>query len=371
MSYDTTAPIPGWPPQPMPPRPAGWRRTPLWALITGGLALAGLIVGLVIWQPWNPPPNAPAAVSARSATATTADVSWAQSAGGATPVKYVIYRDGKQAGTVAASQLSWTDSGLLPGSKHRYTVVAVGGGQRSGHSTQATVTTLAPPPVKVGVTKATWTTITVGWRPSPQGPVPSQYTVYNGTTKVASLPGTTDSYRMAGLTSGTAYQVSVTARWGNATSAPCPAIAALTLEPPLSGSVPLTLKVTSTPGAATGLSAGQHWTDSWQFTANCKSTGCTLATSADLGRSKQFTVAMTRSGGGYSGSTTARLFTCDGVAVPNTITLRIYPKSGAVRNGGWTSWNGTMVLTLPYVSVSASYYCPTQSWDFALAGTGS
>jgi hypothetical protein len=376
MSYDTTAPIPGWPPaQPVPPQPGRRGRPPLWALITGGVALVGLIVGLLIWQPWNPPPNPPAAVSARSATATSVDVSWTASKGGATPSKYVIYRDGTQAGTVPASQTSWTDTGLQPGSRHDYTVAAVGGGQQSGQSKPVSVRTITPPPVSVAVAKATWTTVTVHWSPSPQGPVPNQYTVYNGTTELASLPGTTDSYSLTGLVAGQSYQVSVSARWGSATSAPSTPIQAATLDAPLSGSVPLTMKVTSTPGSGASLTVGEHWTDTWQFTANCASTSCTLTDSAEFAppnlQVKQFTVKLTPSGDGYSGSTTAEVTSCDGVAVHNTISLSVYPNSGAVANGGWTKWNGSMVLSSPYITANSTYYCPSQSWNFALTGTGS
>jgi hypothetical protein len=86
MSYDTTAPIPGWPPaQPEPPRPRQWRVRPRWALVAGGVALVALIAGLLVWQPWNPPPNAPTAIHVVSQTATSADVSWSASKGGGKP----------------------------------------------------------------------------------------------------------------------------------------------------------------------------------------------------------------------------------------------------------------------------------------------
>jgi hypothetical protein len=375
MSFDTTAPIPGWPPaQPVPPQP-GSRRTRLWALIAGGVALVGLVVGLLVWQPWNPPPSPPTAVNATSATATSADVSWSPSQGGATPAQYVIYRDGKQAGSVPASKASWTDTGLLPGSKHEYRVAAVGDGQQSGQTKAISVTTLTPPPVGVAVAKATWTSVSLHWSPSPQGPVPSQYLVYNGTTQVAALPGTTDSWELTGLSTGQNYQVSVAARWASATSAPSAPIQAATLDAPLSGSVPLTLKVTSTPGSGASLTVGEHWTDTWQFSAGCSSTRCTLTDSAEFDppnvQVKQFTLKLTPSGGGYSGSTTAKVTNCGGIGVNNTIHVSVYPGSGAVSNGGWTKWNGTMVLSSPYTTASSSTFCPSQSWDFSLTGTGS
>jgi hypothetical protein len=373
MSFDTTAPIPGWPPaQPVPPQP-GRRRTRLYALIAGGVALVGLVAGLLVWQPWNPPPNPPTDVSATSASATSVLVSWVPAHGGATASSYVIYRDGKQVGTVSSGEVSWTDNGLLPGSRHEYRVAAVGDGQQSGQTDAISVTTLTPPPIGVAVAKATWTSVDVHWSASPQGPTPSQYLVYKGTTQVASVPGTTDSYELTGLTTGQNYQVSVAARWPSATSVPSASIQAGTLDAPLSGSVPLTLKVTSTPGSGASLSVGEHWTDTWQFSADCSATRCTLTNSAEFDppdlQVKEFTLTMTPSGDGYSGSTTAQITKCGSVAVHNTISMNIYPNSGAVSNGGWTKWNGTMVLSLPYTTASSTTFCPNQSWNFSLNGT--
>jgi Fibronectin type III domain len=375
MSFDTTAPIPGWPPaQPVPPQPAK-RRTRLWAMIAGGVALVGLVVGLLVWQPWNPPPNPPTGVSLTSSTATSVLVSWVPAKGGATPASYVIYRDGKQVGTVSASKLSWTDTGLQPGSKHAYRVAAVGDGQQSGQTKAITVTTITPPPVGLATGKATWTSVDVHWAASPDGPEPTQYVVYNGTTQVAAVPGTTDSYELTGLTTGQKYQVSVAARWGSTSSAPSTSIQAGTLDAPLSGSVPLTVKVTSTPGSGASLTVGEHWTDTWQFSANCSSTSCTLSNSAEFDppdlQVKQFTIKMSPSSGGYSGSTTAEVTKCGSVTVHNTISVSVYPNSGAVSNGGWTKWNGTMTLSSPYTTASSSTFCPAQSWHFSLSGSGS
>jgi hypothetical protein len=347
----------------------------LYALIAGGVALVGLIAGLLVWQPWNPPPNPPTAVHVSSPTATSVLVSWIGSKGGATPVQYVIYRDGTQVGTVSASNASWTDTRLLPGSKHVYRVAAVGDGQQSGQTNAVSVTTITPPPVGVAVAKATWTSVTVKWSASTQGPTPDHYMVYNGTTQVASLPGTTDSYELTGLSTGQSYQVSVAAGWGSVTSAPSASIQAPTLDAPLSGSVPLTVKTTGTPGSGASLTVGEHWNDTWQFTAGCTATRCTLTDSGEFDPPsvavKQFSVKLTPSGDGYSGSTTAKVTSCGSVAVSNTIRVSVYPNSGAVSNGGWTKWNGTMVLSSPYVTASSSTYCPSQSWNFSLAGTGS
>jgi hypothetical protein len=354
------------------PPPPSKRRRRLWAAITGGVALVALVIGLVIWQPWNPPPNAPTAVRVSSPTATTAEVSWTASKGGATPDHYVIFRDGQQAGSVPASQTSWTDTGLTPGSSHQYTVAAQGGGQTSGQTTKVPVTTITPPPVGLKVAKATYSSVNITWTPSPKAPTPSGYTIYDGTTPLSSVGGSTTSYNYTGLSAGQQYSITIVARWGTATSAASSPLSAYTLSAPLTGSVPLTWHVLTTPGGQAWGKPGQTWTDTWQFTASCSST-CTLTDSGEFAPPglavKAFTVKMNPSGSGYSGSTTAQVTECGSVKVQNAITLSITPK--AVNSGAWTSWTGSMRLSSPYVNASSTTFCPSQSWTFSLTGAGS
>jgi hypothetical protein len=342
--------------------------------VAGGVAIVALIAGLLVWQPWNPPPNAPTAINAVSKTATSVDVSWKASQGGAKPAQYIVFRDGKQAGVVPASQTSWTDTGLVPGSSHQYTVEASAGGQQSGPSTKAAVTTITPPPVSVSVSKVTYTSEVITWSPSPQGPVPDKYTVYDGTTALGTVPGGANSYALTGLTPGSDHQLTVTAQWGSATSSPSASLDAPALSPPLQGSVPVQFKAVNVPGGSTGINQGEHWSDTWQFTSTCSASSCTMKDSAEfappnLGNAT-FTVNLSPSGGGYSGSTTAKLTSCNGTSVTNTITLNIAANSGAVSHGGWTAWNGTMTVSSPYIQVNSTYYCPQQSWQFSLSGTG-
>jgi hypothetical protein len=343
--------------------------------VGGGVALVALIAGLLVWQPWNPPPNAPTAIHAVSATATSVNISWTASQGGAKPDQYIVFRDGKQVGVVPASHTSWTDTGLAPGTSHEYTVEAAGGGQQSGPSVKAGVTTITPPPVGLSVSKVTYTSEVLAWSPSSQGPVPDQYTVYDGTTLLGTVAGTTDSYTLTGLTPGSDHQLTVTARWGSAASAPSASLDAPALYPPLQGSVPVQFKTVSVPGGSTGINNGEHWGDTWQFDPHCTASRCTMSDSAEFGPpnlgSRTFTVNLSPSGGGYSGSTTAKLTNCDGTGVTNTITVSIAANSGGVSHGGWTAWHGTMQVSSPYIQVNGTFYCPQQSWQFNLSGTGS
>lgn len=363
---------PGWgAPVPAPPR----RRRRVWPLVLTGVLVFGVVAGLLVWAPWNtPPPGAPAAVVATSSTATSAAVSWAVSTGGATPDHYIILRDGTQIGSVPAGQTSFTDKGLAPGSTHEYTIIAAAGTRRSSDSVEARVTTITPSPVDLAGVKATWTTVTFGWSPSPLGPTPTGYVIYSGGNDIALVPGTTNSYDLTGLAPGHSYQYQVVARWGNSASAPSAPLTVSTLAPPLTGDVPVNVKTVSTPGPGASLHVGESWSDTWQFAPHCTAASCPMTASADLAAPgfavTDFTIALHNSGGAYSGSTTAQISKCSTVTDTDTVTLRIAAK-GAVTNGAWNAWSGTMKVSAPYTTVGTQYYCAAQSWTFAVSGTGS
>jgi Fibronectin type III domain len=377
MANQDAFPWPPAPPAPPPPspsksaRPGGMRET--WIIAVSAVVVVGLAVGLVVWAPWHKVPVAPAAVHAQSPTATSVLVSWAPSQGGATIDYYLVLRDGNQVGTVPASQTSYTDTGLAPGTAHRYTIIAASGSQRSSPSLAINVTTLAPSPVGLAVAQQTWTTVDVRWSPSSKGPVPDEYLIYSGGTSIAAVPGTIDSYSVTGLTPGTAYQYQVAAKWGGRESRPSPALSAMTLTPPLQGSVPVHVTTLSTPGSGASLSVGQKWNDTWTFSSACTVNRCTLTTHAEFAApgfaAQPFTMTLSSSGSGYAGSTQADITKCGSVNVKNTVTLSITANKGAVQNGGWNAWSGTMVLNSPYVMASSTTFCAVQSWQFAVTGT--
>jgi len=335
--------------------------------------VVGLAVGLVVWAPWHKVPVAPTVVHAQSPTATSVLVSWAPSKGGATIDRYLVLRDGKQVGSVPASQTSYTDTGLAPGTAHRYTIVAASGTQRSSPSLAVKVTTIAPSPVGLAIVQETWTTVDFRWSPSPKGPVPDEYLIYSGGTSIAAVPGTIDSYSVTGLNPASAYQYQVAAKWGGQESRLSPALAAATLAPPLQGNVPVHVTTLSTPGSGASLSVGQKWDDTWKFSSDCTGNKCTLTTNAEFAApgftAQPFTMTLTSSGSGYAGTTKAEVSKCGSINAKNTVTLHITPNQGAVDNGAWNAWSGTMVLSSPYVMASSTTFCAAQSWDFAVTGT--
>jgi hypothetical protein len=355
------------------PTPPRRRRRPwIWAL--AAVAVAGLAAGLLVWAPWHQPPVAPAAVFATSRTATSVLVSWPASKGGGAPDHYLVLRDGRRVGSVPASRRSFTDVGLAPGSRHRYAVMAQAGAERSAATVKtAVVRTMTPSPVGLTVAAATWTSLELRWSPSPLGPVPDHYKIYNGDRSVGVVAGTADSYDVTGLAPGGTYQYQVTAVWGSAVSAPSVPVQAATLLPPVSGFLPVKVNTTSAPGAGATPTVGEHWNESWQFTPHCSATRCVLRLGIQFGASghAQTPVTMTLRGSGrrYAGSARAQITTCSSsVKQTNTVTVSIAAK-GAVTHGWWPAWTGTMRLNSPYTAFGGGY-CLASSWRFSVASTG-
>jgi len=358
-----------YPPPPPPPR----KRIRWLFPVIGGVVLAALIAGLLVWQPWNPSPNAPASLSGTSPTATTVTLSWPAVRGGATPVGYLIFQpNGVQVGDVPASETTWTGTGLTPGTRYQYEVKTEGGGQQSGPSPIATVTTLAPPPTGVTAT-ATYTTVTLNWTPSSLGPTPSQYTVFSGGNVVTTLPGTTTSYTATGQSTDSPFQLTVVSHWGSHASAPSAPATGSTLSAPLSDpAANVTVTPTSMPSGATGATVGTGYPFNWSFSPSCTVSACTLSTGASVPTAGSddyypFTVSLKGSGARLSGATKTQFSTCNSVKTNDTVVVNLSTDAATISNGAWAAWSGTIKITSPYTT-SGSYYCQPQTWTFKVSG---
>ena len=359
-------------PGPAPGPPRGWRvsnRAKVASVAIG--AIATMIAGMVVWSPWKPAP--PTALHATSRTATSVLVSWRASAGSLIgPGNYLVLRGGKQVGSVPAGDTSWTDHGLAPGMTYHYSVVAAGLGH-SAPSATTTVTTMTPSPVRL-TADATHTTVALHWSPPPLAPAPDAYLLYNGTSLVDTLAGTTTAYVDKSQAPGTSFNYTVIAQWGNNLSRPSAAASGETVAAPLNSTVPVHVDTTGSPGPSWGpIVVGYDWDDTWTATPTCTPNNCTMSVTVDIGPSDESDstapVPLQHSGSGYSGTTTAKLTGCKApqsvVMETDTITLTMTPTKGAVHNGAWTAWTGTMVLSAPYLSLDNGY-CPAATWTFAV-----
>jgi hypothetical protein len=357
-----------------PPPPRRRRRAPKWLLLSVGAVLAvALVAGLIVWQPWSPRPVAPVSLTAESPTGTSVQLSWPAPSGGATPDQYVILRNGAQVAEVPGDERSWTNTGLRPGDKFRYEVATRGGGWQSGPSPVASVTTLAPSPVGLKVA-STYTSATLTWKPSPLGPAPDKYVVYDQGERAATLGGATTSYVQRGLTQGTAFQYTVVAEWGTVSSTPSATDSGTTRSAPLDNLQNAIVTTTSIPSNATGGTVGKAFPTSWNFTPQCSTNACTMTVNLVVPgpgeRGFPLTVKVTPSGADYTGSAQAKFAECSGTVTTDAIKVTLVPDKSQITNGQWGHWTGTVVASAPYINLNNGYYCPSANWDFKVASGG-
>jgi hypothetical protein len=356
-----------------PPPPRRPRRPPKPLLaIVGGILAAALVAGLLVWQPWSPRPIAPVSLTAKSPTGTSVQLSWPAPNGGATPDHYVILRGGAQVAEVPGDETSWTNTGLRPGDKFQYEVATRGGGWQSGPSPVAMVTTLAPSPVGLKVA-STYTSATLTWKPSPLGPAPDKYAVYNGADLEATLDGATTSYVQRGLLVGAPFQYTVVAEWGTVKSPPSATDSGTIRSAPLMDLQDVNVTPTSIPSNATGGIVGRAFPTSWNFTPLCAMSACTMTVNLVVPGPQEggipLTVKVTPSGADYTGSTQAKFAECAGTVTTDTIKLTLVPDTSQISNGHWGHWTGTVVATAPYITLGNGY-CPSVSWDFTVSSGG-
>jgi hypothetical protein len=338
-----------------------------------------LAAGLLAWHPWNPPPAPPAALHVTSDATSSVQVSWSAAAKGTPkPGHYLVFRDGTRVGTVPAATTSWTDQGLKADSTHTYTVEASGSGGTSGPSAAATIETLGPGPVGLSAGQVTYTTVEFSWKASPQAPAPTQYEVYNGLNRIATLPGTDTTYTDKSQAQGSGYQYSVVALWGTHRSVASPNLDGSTLVAPLAlTGMTANVTLTSAPAGSTGnATVGQVYVETWDFTPQCAVDSCSIAAMLMLpaasGTSALVPVTLHASAPASSvtGTGSVKLSRCSSIADNDTVTVSIRPAKGATLsavNGGWTQWTGTVDVTAPYTSTGGGY-CPRQTWHYSVTG---
>jgi hypothetical protein len=152
---NTAEPSPG---TAAPAAPAGKRRRRRWAVsLIAIAAVAGVVIGLVIWAPWaSPPVLRPAGLTAGPATTDSVAFHWSRPATGPVPDSYVILRGGGVIASVRGTVTFYRQAGLAPATAYRYQVAAVRGGKRSALSSALVVST-ATPPLSAARLEGSWT----------------------------------------------------------------------------------------------------------------------------------------------------------------------------------------------------------------------
>ena len=366
------------PPPPPPPDPGRRRRRGFIALAV--IVIAGLAIGLLVAQPWEPPPLlAPAAVRAAATSTTAAALSWHQAPGGRKADSWVVLRNGERYAVVPGTQLTFADSKLAPGGTYAYRIYETSGTTQSPGSALASVQTAAPSVRNLHQVGKGWSTVTLRWDPPAGAPAPDNYTISGSTgTSVGSVTGNVTTYTITKLpVGGDPGTYTVSAIWSGNRSGNAPSVQAVTRQPPLNSDYSMSYYDASSPGGT--MKAGTKWTDNWTFTPSCTGNACQEGLQASFQppatHDTPFNMTLKPSGGHYIGTTHAEIFACSATAsasfldaTNDAVNVDITP----VRTSGgvWSAFTGTVVVTMPYTVpvLSPNSFCPTQSWTFTVNG---
>lgn len=149
---------PGFTFAPTVPAPATRKRGPwFWAVpVIAAVAVLGLVIGLLVWAPWRPPPLLqPAGLKLLDSNSSSVTFRWSPPDSGPAPDRYLILRNGTVAASLPGTVTSYLDTQLAPASPYAYQVVAVRGGKRSVPSARLRVTTVRPP-LSAALLNGTW-----------------------------------------------------------------------------------------------------------------------------------------------------------------------------------------------------------------------
>jgi hypothetical protein len=382
---DTFTPSPDVVPTPPPPR-----RGRRWGFIAlSVIAVLGTAIGLLVAQPWKPLPLiAPVGARVTAHSATTAVVVWRQAPGSRNPDSWIVFRDSAQYATVPSGRLSFTDSRLTPGETYTYRIAESSGSARSLESGLATVTTEAPSVQNLRQSAADWSTVTLRWDPPSGAPTPDAYQIYDSgdqTDAVGTVSGTVTTYTVTKLAeNGGHHTYLVYASWSGNPSSSAPSVDTATRQPPLNSDFQVNYHTASSPGGT--LKTGTNWEDDWAFSpSSCSGNACREGLNANFQppgddiANTPFTVTLKPSGGDYTGTAKAKMFACGSSglfaqATNDTVDVditRVHASGGA-----WTSFKGTVDVTMPYSPyseglgvTSTTMYCPNQTWYFTVSGS--
>nr|WP_229379560.1 fibronectin type III domain-containing protein [Streptomyces sp. VRA16 Mangrove soil] len=170
----------------------------------------------------GPSLSPPLGVTAQAGSATTVHVMWNRPTSTAKLDGYEIYRGSVRVRRLPATQQMVDVVGLRPGTRYVFTVRARGAdGDPGPASRRVTVTTPAavaadhsPPSRPAGVrgSAAGARSVSLSWHGSTDDRGVLSYDIYQGTTKIHSVPGSRTRAVLTGMRPGTAYAFSVRAR---------------------------------------------------------------------------------------------------------------------------------------------------------------
>ncbi|WP_374940132.1 glycosyl hydrolase [Streptomyces finlayi] len=181
---------------------------------TGGDTEVGTLCG----APGDDRPSAPGTPMASDISDDSVKLTWSAATDDKGIKDYDVYRGTSKVATVTGT--SYTNTGLTPGTPYTYSVKARDTSNQVGPASgTVTVTTTGNPPPRDEAPGApgtpvagevTSSSVALSWEAAADDRGVKNYDVYRGTSKVATVTGT--SYTNTGLTAGTSYTYSVKAR---------------------------------------------------------------------------------------------------------------------------------------------------------------
>ncbi|PRX71701.1 chitin-binding protein [Cohnella sp. SGD-V74] len=164
------------------------------------------------------PPTAPTNLAVTNETSSTVSIAWTAATDNVGVNEYRIYRNGALVGTVNGATTAYQDTGLAANTSYSYKVVARDlAGNSSPDSNTAAATTTPPVPDTQAPTApaglhdmgVTATSVSLMWGPATDNVGVSEYRIYNGSTLVDTVNGSTLTYNVTGLSPNTAYTFTV------------------------------------------------------------------------------------------------------------------------------------------------------------------
>ncbi len=303
------------------------------------------------------PVKAPPAPGVAPASATSMSVSWNAATGGSETYTYTLYRGGTAIRSGIASN-SFVDTGLVAHTSYSYAVAATDSdGNVSPQSAAFSNYTYAQPVISTfSAVPSSDVAIGLSWTATDtNGPGLSGFSLYRGSTLIASPSATTTSYADTGLVKGTSYTYTLIANDGLGDTATATAMQATYAAPAIAS-----------------------------FTATAtSSTSLTIAWSAsDTNGPGGLTYALSRNGTALPGATSSP-YSDTGLAGATTYT---YTLTATDSKGDPTtvSVNGITLPGLPgtatfnplgYTTATAFWTAPTppgmiSGYQYSLASTG-
>ena len=264
------------------------------------------------------PPSVPTAVHSTAATSTSVSLAWTASTDNVGVTSYDVFRGGSKVGS--STTATFTDTGLAPSTGYSYTVKANdAAGNASAASAAVTATTLAgtgdttPPsvPASLHSTAVTSTSVALAWTASTDNVGVTGYDVFRGSTKVASVAGT--SFTDTGLTPATAYSYTVKAHdaAGNSSAA--------------SAAFSVTTSATGGGGCSASIHVDQDWGNG--FTA-------TVTVTAGSAAITGWSVGLTFAGN----QAVTNIWNANGTASGQVETATSMSYNGSLASGGTTTF---------------------------------